>query len=163
MKIVMRTTLALAALALAATVMSAPAQAAEGGVKVGFLTCHVSSGFGFIFGSSKDVDCAYAPLGGSASEKYKGSITKFGVDIGYSAAAVIVWGVIAPTGNVAPGALAGQYAGVTASATVGVGVGAHVLVGGFNNSFSLQPLSLEGNTGLNVAGGIGALNLQAAP
>ena len=39
-----------------------------------------------------------------------------------------------------------------ASATVGVGLGANVLVGGSGNSIALQPVSIEGTTGLNVAG-----------
>jgi len=72
----------------------------------------------------------------------------------------MVWGVIAPTANLAPGTLAGSYAGATASATVGVGVGANALVGGSGNTITLQPLSIEGNTGLNVAGGIGAITLH---
>ena len=62
--------------------------------------------------------------------------------------------------NLAPGALAGSYAGATASATVGVGVGANVLIGGSNRTISLQPVSIEGNTGLNVAAGIGAITLR---
>ena len=75
---------------------------------------------------------------------------------------MLVWGVFAPTTNVAPGALAGDYAGATASATVGVGVGANVLIGGSGRTISLQPLSVEGNTGLNVAAGIGAITLHVA-
>jgi hypothetical protein len=73
-----------------------------------------------------------------------------------------VWDVIAPSSDMRPGALAGGYGGVTASATVGVGVGAHVLIGGFDRSISLQPVSVEGNSGLDVAAGIGAMNLKHA-
>ena len=93
-------------------------------------------------------------------EHYAGKIQKFGVDIGYVSSAVIVWAVVAPTSDLAPGALNGDYVGATASATVGVGVGAHVLVGGFSKSVTLQPVSIEGNQGLNVAGGIGAMSLK---
>jgi hypothetical protein len=92
-------------------------------------------------------------------EHYAGSIKKFGVDIGYTQEGVIIWGVLAPTAQVGPGALAGDYVGATASATVVGGVGGNFLVGGSNKSISLQPLSVEGNTGLNVAGGIGAITL----
>ena len=153
--------LALGIIVVAGLVAAAPAGAAEGGIKAGFLTCNVASGFGFIFGSSRDVNCTYSSVAG-AGETYKGKISKFGVDIGYSKAAVMVWGVFAPTADFKPGALAGQYAGVTAGAAVGLGVGANVMVGGFNNSFSLQPVSIEGSTGLNVAAGIAALTLEAA-
>lgn len=131
----------------------------ESGVKVGFLTCEVSGGFGFIFGSSRELDCTYSSVTGQKIASYKGSISKFGADIGYVQGGVIAWGVIAPTTDVEPGALAGQYAGVSASATVGVGVGANVLVGGLNKSISLQPVSIEGTTGLNVAAGITSMTL----
>lgn len=148
-----------AALALG-TALAAPAQAA--GVKVGVLTCHVASGWGFVFGSSKDIHCTYSPDTGTP-ERYRGSIDKFGVDIGYTQSGVIVWGVIAPTSSLRPGALQGGYGGATASATVGLGAGAHVLIGGFDKSITLQPLSVEGNTGLNVAAGIGAMSLKYVP
>jgi hypothetical protein len=138
---------------------AAPSQAADGGVKVGVLTCNVSSGWGFILGSSKDVRCNYAPTSG-VSEHYDGTITKVGVDIGYTKGGVIIWNVIAPATDVKPGALEGGYGGVTAGATVGVGLGANALLGGSNKSIALQPLSIEGNTGLNVAAGIGGLNLK---
>jgi hypothetical protein len=155
---------ALGIIAVAGLVPAVPAGAAEAGVKAGFLTCNVSSGWGFVFGSSRDVNCTFAPssTGDPAKqERYKGKIMKFGADIGYVHAAVMVWGVFAPASDVKAGALAGQYAGATASATVGVGVGANVLVGGFNNTITLQPVSVEGNTGLNVAAGIGALSLES--
>ena len=87
-------------------------------------------------------------------------INKYGVDIGYTKAGVLVWGVVAPTSSLKPGALEGHYAGATASATVGIGAGANVLVGGFDQSIALQPVSIEGNTGLNVAAGIGAITLK---
>ena len=148
------------ALLATASTMGVSASADEGGVKAGFLTCNVASGFGFVFGSSRSVNCEYSAKPGTA-DHYTGTITKFGVDIGYLNSAVMVWTVFAPTSTVADGALAGNYAGATGSATVGVGVGANVLVGGSGNHFMLQPLSIEGNTGLNVAGGIGSLELKA--
>jgi hypothetical protein len=147
-------------LALGATLAGTPARAA--GVEAGVLTCHVSSGWGFVFGSSRDVNCVYAPRPG-AVEYYTGSIAKFGVDIGYTQSGVMVWQVIAPATTLAPGALAGSYGGVTGGATVGVGADANLLVGGFNKSISLQPLSFEGNKGLNVAAGIAEISLQARP
>jgi hypothetical protein len=142
-------------------VLGAPAYA-QGGVRVGTLTCSVAGGWGFVFGSSKAVRCTLAP-GGGRPEHYAGSINKFGVDIGYTQGGVLVWGVFAPTGNLAPGALSGNYVGATGSATVGVGAGANVLVGGSNRTISLQPVSIEGNTGLNVAAGIGAMSLRYQP
>lgn len=148
-----------AALLAAGAVTGMPAFADEAGVKAGILTCNESSGWGFVFGSSRTLKCEYS--GGPNAERYTGSITKFGVDIGYLKSAVIAWVVFAPTATVAQGALAGNYAGVTGSAAVGGGVGANVLVGGSGHHITLQPLSIEGQTGLNVAGGIAALELKA--
>jgi hypothetical protein len=150
-------------LAGAATLaFAAQAQADSSGVKAGVLTCNVSSGWGFIFGSSKDLNCTFQ-AGSGAIEKYKGKINKYGVDIGYEQAGVMVWGVFAPGGDVSRGALAGNYGGVTASGAVGVGAGAHVLVGGSSNNISLQPVSIEGMTGLNIAAGVASITLTSEP
>lgn len=155
------------ALALALSALATPQARAqeEGGggksaaVRAGYLTCHVSSGWGLIFGSSRDMHCSYAMQPGY-TEFYTGSITKFGADIGYLSSAVMLWAVLAPTTNLGQGALAGTYAGATASAAVGVGAGANVLVGGFNHSIALQPVSIEGQNGLNIAAGVAALTLK---
>ena len=147
--------------AVAATaLMTIPAMAdPAAGVKAGVLTCNVDSGWGFVFGSSKELKCTYAQPN-AKPERYVGTISKFGVDIGYSASGIIVWGVFAPTGDVAPGSLGGDYGGATGGAAVIGGVSANVLVGGFNHSMTLQPLSIEGYTGVNVAAGIAVLNLK---
>jgi len=151
--------LAAAALAIGAMAFATPASADEATVKVGILNCHVEGGWGFVFGSSKDMRCTYRPAKGP-NEHYYGTINKYGVDIGYTEGGAILWAVFAPASTVKPGALAGDYAGATASATAAVGAGAHVLLGGFRHSITLQPVSIEGNTGLNVAAGIGALTLR---
>ena len=137
--------------------MTATAYAQSGGVNAGSLQCRVSGGMGFVFGSSKDMECLFVRPDGKG-ERYVGTINKYGVDIGFTKEAHIVWLVFAP-GNIAAGALAGSYGGATASATVGVGVGANVLLGGSNKQITLQPVSVEGNVGLNVAAGIGAVDL----
>jgi hypothetical protein len=142
--------------------LASPGQAAPSGVNVGTLTCGVASGWGFVFGSSKDLHCVFRQ-NNKHNTHYEGSISKFGVDIGYTEGGVLVWGVVAPTSDVRAGSLSGDYAGVSASATVGVGVGANVLVGGFDKSFSLQPLSVSGNEGLNVGAGMGSINLAYTP
>jgi hypothetical protein len=154
---------AMAAMVTAGALAVGTPASADNGVKVGTLTCHVASGWGFIFGSSKDLRCNFNPGGHHRGTHYTGTVQKFGVDIGYTDGGVIVWSVIAPTSDVKPGALEGDYAGVSASATVGVGAGANVLVGGFDKSITLQPISIEGNTGLNVAAGIGAIHLKYNP
>ena len=157
----MRLIASLAAAFAGIAALAGPA-AAQSAVKVGTLSCNVASGWGFIFGSSKAINCTYAGVGGSY-EHYVGNITKFGADIGYTSGGILVWTVVAPVAVMHPGALAGNYAGATASATVAVGVGANALVGGSGNTIALQPLSIEGNTGLNVAAGVAQLSLTAGP
>jgi hypothetical protein len=151
-----------AAVAVAGIAIASAADAAPAGIKVGELTCNVSSGWGFVFGSSKDLHCTFRPSA-HPREHYVGTVNKFGVDVGYTEGGILVWGVFAPSSDVAPGALTGGYAGATASATVGVGLGANVLIGGLNKSIALQPLSVEGNRGLNVAAGIGSISLKFVP
>jgi hypothetical protein len=135
---------------------------AQANVQVGTLTCNVAGGWGFVFGSSKAIRCTFARAGGRP-EHYTGSINKFGVDVGYTQGGVLVWGVFAPSGSLAPGALSGNYVGATGSATVVVGAWANVLVGGSNRTISLQPVSIEGNTGLNVAAGVASMSLRYQP
>ena len=152
----------MAAAALAFAWGTSAAHADNGpNVKAGVLTCHVADGWGFVFGSSHELHCTYRPVKGRV-EHYAGHINKFGVDVGYSEDGVIVWAVFAPSAEIVGEALAGTYAGPTASAAVGVGAGANVLIGGLNNSVSLQPVSIEGEAGLNVAAGIGEIHLHPA-
>jgi hypothetical protein len=133
---------------------------AQGGLQVGNLTCNASSAWGFIFGSTRDIACTFASPG--RVEYYRGQIAKFGVDIGYTQGGVLIWTVVAPTANLRPGDLAGTYGGATASATVGIGIGANALVGGSNNTIALQPLSIEANRGLNIAAGVASMSLSPA-
>src|SRR5258708_2390530 len=145
----------------AVSALMSPASAASG-VAVGMLTCNVASGWGFIFGSSRALNCTLTG-GNGVAEHYTGNITKFGADIGYTQAGVIVWTVFAPQANLQPGALTGGYAGGTASATVGVGVGANALIGGSRHTIALQPPSISGSTGLNVAARLSASHLTYTP
>jgi uncharacterized membrane protein len=121
----------------------------------------VASGAGFVFGSDHAVSCTFSGAGGRV-EHYVGNISKFGVDIGYIKGGVIVWAVLAPTVNPPPHALAGVYGGLTAGASVGVGASANLLVGGSGHEISLQPLSVEGERGVNVAAGIAEITLRPA-
>jgi hypothetical protein len=138
-----------------------PQATGRSGANVGSLTCNVAGGMGFVFGSSKDLSCLFTRTDGIA-ERYTGSIKKYGIDIGFTKEAQMVWLVFAP-GSIAPGALSGDYGGATASATVGVGAGANVLLGGSSKQITLQPVSVEGSKGLNVAAGIGAVELKYVP
>jgi hypothetical protein len=103
----------------------------------------------------------FTPSQPGPREVYTGSITKFGLDLGATAGGEMIWAVYAPT-NRRLGALAGHYGGASAEATVGAGVGANVLVGGSNRTVSLQPVSVQGQAGLNVAAGVAEIDLRPA-
>jgi hypothetical protein len=151
-------TSAVAGLALGALALFAPAHALDTMAKIGTMTCHVSSGWGFVFGSTRELRCVFT--GGGRTENYNGKISKFGVDIGYQQSGVILWAVFAPSTDLKAGALTGDYGGITAGAAAGVGGNANVLVGGSTKSISLQPISIEGDKGINLAVGISAISLQ---
>ena len=145
--------------AAALAVLSACPAIAQSSMKVGTLTCDVSAGIGLIITQKQTMTCAFAPANGGPPDKYIGRIDQFGVALGAVQQGTLVWGVIAPASGVPRGALAGTYGGVGAQATAGAGLGANVLVGGTGRAFSLQPLSIQGQTGVNVAAGVTTITL----
>jgi hypothetical protein len=150
-----------AALLLAAAVNPGTA-AAQSQVKVGTLDCDISGGIGLIIASQKEVQCIFSPSATRRPDAYVGTISKFGLDIGATQGGHMLWAVYAPTQGPERRALAGHYAGASAEATVVAGLGANVLVGGSNRSIALQPLSIQGQTGLNLAVGVSQLDLRPA-
>lgn len=152
---------ALTAVALVGAAACPLRAGAQERVQVGILTCDISAGFGVIIASKKELTCAFTPAHPGPREIYTGAITKLGVDLGATTGGRMVWNVYAPTTENF-GALSGQYVGASGEATVGVGLGANVLVGGSNSTIALQPVSFQGQTGLNVAVGVAGLTLQPA-
>ena len=130
-------------------------------IKAGTLTCDISGGIGLIIASQKSVACMYTPADSGPREVYQGSITKFGLDVGVTVGGEMVWAVYAPT-SARVAALAGIYSGAGAEATVGAGLGANVLLGGSDRTVALQPLSVQGQAGLNIAAGVTSLELRPA-
>jgi Protein of unknown function (DUF992) len=149
------------ALMMSCTLLTDPSHA-QSNNKVGVLRCDVSAGIGMILMQKQTMQCSFKPDNGGALDLYNGRIDEFGVAIGEVSAGHLIWGVIAPASGVPKGALAGSYAGVGAEATAGVGLGANALVGGTGRAFSLQPLSVEGQVGINIAGGITTVTLSPA-
>lgn len=124
----------------------------EGGVKIGTLTCDIGNGGGYVLGSAKELDCVFhSSFRGDPPDRYAGSVKKLGIDLGYTAQGRLVWAVFAPTAGYHRGSLGGVYYGASAEATLGAGVGANVLLGGTKGSIQLQPISVAGQLGLNVA------------
>jgi hypothetical protein len=153
-------------LGAAVTIPALPGKAfaeSEGGVEVGILTCKKIPGTHeyYVVHSTVGVDCLFSHPEGE--EHYSGRAgIGFGLDLNWKHTEDIAYSVIGGSADVRPSAhsLSGTYLGGQASATVGVGGGVAVLIGGGDQSFSLQPLALEVNSGLGAAAGVGYLSLE---
>jgi len=149
------------AIALVALTVTAASASAQGRIRTGVLDCRGAGTTSFIVGSSHQLLCIFRSDQG-VQYRYVGLLQRIGVDVGVTHNSALEWAVFAPTNQVSPGDLAGNYAGVTAGAAFGIGANANALIGGSNNSFALQPLSFEGQTGVNLAVGVAGLELRPA-
>ena len=150
-----------AGVAFAAALAASSSQALADTVEVGFLECRGQSQ-AFVVGSITKLECLFQPNVGGRPQAYFGTIRRAGLDIGWNTSTLLKWAVYAPTYRLGPAALAGGYAGGGASVTVGVGVGANALFGGSNSTISLQPVSVQGQTGFAAAAGIASFELVPA-
>jgi Protein of unknown function (DUF992) len=147
-------------IAVLAMVATAPVSAQPRRIQVGTLTCSLSSSIGMIIGSQRNVNCFFKAEG-APDEVYTGTLTRVGLDVGVTTGGAIIWGVFADTNRYA-GMLSGTYAGASAEMSIAAGLGANVLVGGSNRSVALQPLSIQGQVGLNIAAGVSSLEIHLA-
>jgi Protein of unknown function (DUF992) len=145
--------------AVAALALVAGSANAQERIQVGTLTCAMSASIGLVLGSQKNVNCEFVGRPGEPVETYTGTMTTIGLDIGVTGGGVIVWTVFAQSNRYA-GMLTGKYVGATAEVSVAAGLGANVLVGGSHRTVALQPVSVQGQVGLDVAAGIGDLELH---
>ena len=135
---------------------------ARADVEVGILSCRSLVATSYIIVSDQSFNCIFTPSAGGPVQYYQATLHRVGAQVGFSGNVALGWAVFAPTPSVGPGALTGVYGGVSAGAAVGLGVGANGLVGG-NNSFALQPVSVEGQSGLNVVATATQLEVHAVP
>ena len=150
-------------LAALATAVPVAAAAQDAGLELGTLDCTIEGGTGFIFGSTKDFKCTFTPANSDYEpESYFGTVSKYGLDIGSTQETLMRWRVLGPSLNIyAPGALAGNYVGASAEVTAGIGAGANILVGGSGPTFTLQPISLQTQKGMNLAIGVSQFQLKS--
>lgn len=141
--------------------LAIPGARAEPTIQAGQLICKGGLGFGLLVISSKGFDCTFTPADGRKPHYYRARVTNLGIDIGITGPTVLMWTVLASTSSIRPGHLEGQYLGAGAEASVGVGAGAKLLIGGFKKSVALQPLSVQAQTGVNIAYGVAGLRLRA--
>src|SRR3954462_2749786 len=137
----------------------AGAYAQQSRVQVGILECRGGASVGFIVGSVTNLGCVLR-ADGMPEDRYVATIRKVGLDLGITQESALAWGVFAPVARLGPGGLSGDYVGAQGSATLGVGVGGNVLVGGSDNSIALQPLSVQGQVGVSIAAGLESLELR---
>lgn len=151
-------------LAVSLCLLAVPSQAAAVNpkIEIGKLSCQVEGEHSFLVGSSAELSCSFAPADGGATEPYHGKIRDYGLDIGKTSNAELVWGVLAPSANHKPGLLTGTYGGVTAGVSLGAGLKANALLGGLDRSIALNPFSLESQTGTNLTLGVSKLTLEAS-
>jgi len=155
---------ALLAVVTALGALQAQAVAQENNrVEVGSLSCRIDGGASYVFGSTRNLSCKFESAAGGPPQYYEGEIERYGLDLGVTGETFMGWAVFAPSRGLDEGALAGTYSGVAADASLGLGAGAKVLVGGSNNTISLQPLSLQGQSGVNLALTVAQLRLRHAP
>ncbi len=149
-----------ALLAFTWVVFPASTFAQSGWSQVGGLNCKLAATVGLIVASEQKMICQFTPSqAGWPVQTYNGTMTTVGVDLGAISGGVLTWGVFAATAGPAFGGLDGNYVGVSGEATLGLGAGANVLLGGSNRSVALQPLSVQGMSGLNLQAGVSALKL----
>ncbi|GAB2203675.1 DUF992 domain-containing protein [Roseibium sp. ROS1] len=146
-----------------ATLLATPVMAQDkpAGVEVGKLTCVVEQETNFIVGSKAVMNCTFDRVGDGPASYYTATVSEYGLDIGTTDSATLIWGVVAPTADLEVGALEGEYAGVTAGASLGAGIKGNALIGGFDKSIALNPLSVESQTGTNITVGVSRLSLEA--
>ena len=144
---------------LVASLAGTNAQQPSQRVQVGILECRGGASVGFVVGSVTNLGCVLRAEG-MPEDRYVATIRKVGLDLGITQESALAWAVYAPVARLGPGDLSGNYAGAQGSATIGVGLGGNVLVGGSANSIALQPVSLQGQVGLNVAAGLESLELR---
>jgi Protein of unknown function (DUF992) len=147
-----------AAAMLAGSITSASAMPA---MQAGILQCRGGQNVGFVVGSVASLECIFQSPG-HRPEAYVATVRRLGVDLGITAQTQVTWAVNAPTTRLGFGELAGTYGGVGANASIGIGGGGNFLVGGPRNAYALQPISVQGQTGLNVAAGIAGIELEPA-
>ncbi|WP_082609796.1 DUF992 domain-containing protein [Bosea sp. Root381] len=148
-----------AVVAVAGLLVSSIPSFAQSGPPAGRLTCNVGSGLGLVVTSKRPMNCTFTPRRGPA-QRYVGVVRNFGIDLGTIRSTTMSWRVFGPYARAPLGALSGVYGGATAGASAGVGGSANLLLGGNNNEVTLQPLSLQGARGVNVALGVTGLELS---
>jgi hypothetical protein len=150
---------AIACAFLAVLLSSATAQARLP-FRIGGLTCNTGPRVGLVLGSRQEMRCVFVASATGQQYVYTGTIRRLGVDIGVTRGGTLFWAVFARNSRINRGTLRGSYTGASGNVAVGLGLGAKVLIGGSRRTITLQPLSVEGQIGINLALGVANLTLR---
>ena len=137
---------------------------AQDHVEASVLTCEqVGTRINLIIHSTANIVCEFTDTEGNV-EHYKGETgVGLGIDLQWKKEEHMAFTVLAGVGADAnEHALTGKYIGGGASAALGGGVGAAILIGGSADQFSLQPIAISGSTGIGAAAGVTYLYIQPA-
>jgi hypothetical protein len=148
------------ACAMLAVLSSAATAQARPPFRVGGLTCSTDPRVGLVLGSRQDMRCVFVANATGQQYAYRGTIRRIGVDIGVTRGGTLFWAVFARNSQIGQGTLRGNYIGASGNVALGLGLGAKVLIGGSRRTITLQPLSVEGQIGLNLALGVANLTLR---
>ena len=129
-------------------------------IRTGGLTCSTGPRVGLVVGSRQALSCVFRSNTTGKQYAYTGRMSRLGLDLGITGGGTLFWAVFAPTSRISRSSLVGSYVGASGNAALGVGLGANVLVGGSHRTISLQPLSVEGQIGINLALGVSRLTLR---
>jgi len=141
--------------------MAMPPVAQQPYNRAGMLSCTTAPTIGLIIGSQQAMRCEFRPERGTP-EYYSGVMSRIGLDLGITAGGQMAWAVLMSSQVPTRSGLTGTYVGGSGDIALGIGVGANLLIGGNNASVALQPLSVEGQVGLNLALGVASLQLRPA-
>ena len=130
------------------------------GVEFGYLECALTQDTGNVVVSKQTYSCTFDPADDAKlSEVYTATTDKIGLDLSKTDEEKLRWIVLAAGNPENPGALAGDYGGVSADASIGLGVGAMVLVGGLEDTFTLQPVSVSTQEGIGLSLAVESMDL----
>ncbi|MGY3447995.1 DUF992 domain-containing protein [Bradyrhizobium sp. USDA 4353] len=127
-------------------------------MRVGVLECEGRRTTGKLVMSNARLRCVFRSQG-RAPERYVAKVRRYGLDLGLTDETRMAWAVTAPVNDFGRSELGGRYGGVSANAAALVGFGGSFLLRDTDRATQLQPISLQGQTGMNLAAGITEVEL----
>ena len=126
---------------------------------MGTLTCSLSASIGLVVGSQRNVSCLFRGTSGEPDEPYTGTMTRVGLDVGLTTGSVI-FGRCSRTRTATKGCSPAPIPGRRQKCPLPLVSAPTSSSAGSNRTLALQPLSVQGQIGLDIAAGVGSLDLH---